>query len=158
MNMRKHLFIIFAVAALLLLVGCAANAAPMPAEPAPIAVIPEPSEYAIKIYTMNPEEVIIPDESVPMAAPDEAIPAPTAAEWIPESGTPLTKRQAEALALNRAGLSQSDVSFLYTEKDMDDGIEVFEVYFRSGDYEYEIEIAIETSEIISFEKENWRKD
>ena len=151
MNMRKHLFIIFAVAVLLLLVGCAANAAPIPTETAPpviAAVATEPPIY--QVFTVNPNGVIeIPDESVPLASPEMADPNAAAA---------LTKRQAEAIAIEYAGLTQQDVAFLYTELDKEDGIDVFEVSFRSGDYAYEFEIVVASGEILSFEKENWRKD
>lgn len=65
----------------------------------------------------------------------------------------MTKRQAEAMSIQHTGLTQDDVSFLFTKEDTEDGTSVFEVSFRSGNFAYEYEIAAETGEILSFEKE-----
>ena len=129
----------------LLLTGCAA------AESAPsLSVVAEPGEYDVKIYTMDPDGTIsIPEESVPLAS---------AAELSPTHEGPVTKRQAEALAIQHASLTQDDVSFLFSKEDVEDGIDVIEVSFRSGTYSYEFEIDASTAEISSYEKEDIRKD
>ena len=174
MKRRNRKLILTAAAVSLLLIGCShADEAPPPAttpppvliaatepvapptEPAaaeptaPVAVVPDAGEYDIKIYALDPEAtVVIPDESVPLAS----------AETLPPAGGPVTKRQAEAIAIQAAGLTQEHVSFLFTKEDVEDGIPVFEITFRSGFNEYEFEIAAETGEILSFEMEDFRND
>lgn len=169
---RRNRKLILTAAVSLLLIGCShADGTPPPAptapppviaavtepavmatEPAPTApveVVPDAGEYDIKIYALDPEAtVIIPDEPVPLAS----------AETLPPARGPVTKRQAEAIAIQASGLTQEHVSFLFTKEDRDDGVDLFEVSFRSGFYEYEFEIAAETGEILTFEKEDFRSD
>lgn len=146
---RRNLMLAL-LAAVFLLTGCAAAVAPPPTEtaptdPAPIAVVAEPGDYDVKIYTMDPNTVTdIPDESVPLSS---------SAVLSTEIEGPLTKRQAEAMAIQYAGLTHEDVLFLFSKEDMEDGIPVFEVSFRSGEYSYEFEIARDTAEILTYEKE-----
>ena len=162
MNLHIRTMILLAVA-VFMLTGCAvAPAVPVPAAvpvetvPQAIAVVPEartitgPEDHNVKIYTINPDALVdIPDESVPLA--------PAAEPSAPPEG-PITKRQAEAMAIQLAGLTHDDVSFLFTKEDEEDGIPVFEVSFRSGNFAYEIEIAKDTAEVLSFDKEDWRLD
>lgn len=149
--MKVHIRLIMLLAmAALLLAGCAAAPVQAPTETTPpMSVVAEPGEYDVKIYTIDPDAVDIPDASVPLA--------PSAEPTLTPEG-PLTKRQAEALAIQHAGLSQNDVSFLFSKEDTEDGIPVFEVSFRSGNFSYEFEIATESGEILTYEKEDIRKD
>ena len=154
MNAHFKSVLLLTVIAAFLLTGCATMSSQIPAnapapEQEPLSVVAEPSEYAVWIYTMDPDETVeITDAPVPLAP---AEPAPT-------GEGPVTKRQAEALAIAHAGLTQEDVSFLFSKEDIEDGIPVFEVSFRSGTYSYEFEIASETGEILSFEKDGVRGD
>ena len=58
---------------------------------------------------------------------------------------------AKQAALNHAGLSASDVTFLEAEYDYDGGRMVYEVEFRSAGQEYEYEVDALTGEIIKYE-------
>lgn len=58
---------------------------------------------------------------------------------------------AKQAALNHAGLSAADVTFLEAEYDYDDGRMVYEVDFRSAGQEYEYEVDALTGEIIKYE-------
>lgn len=100
------------------------------------------NEESARIYSIDPNAPTeeIPDETVPLA------PAPT-------DGS-LTKREAEAIALQYAGFDVNQISFLYTKYDPDGGIAQYEVNFREGDYEYEIMVHAETGEILEFDKDH----
>ena len=162
MKLHIRTMILLAIA-VFMLTGCAVvPAAPAPAavpaetEAKAIAVVPEartitgPEDYNVTIYNMDPNaNVDIPDESIPLA--------PAAEQTAPAEG-PVTKRQAEALAIQLAGLTHDDVRFLFAKEDFEDGIHVFEVSFRSANFSYEIEIAKDTAEVLSFDKEDWRMD
>ena len=163
MKLHIRTMILLAVA-VFMLTGCAVvpavpapAAVPVETEAKPIAVVPEartitgPEDYNVTIYNMDPNaNVDIPDESIPLAPAAEAPIAPAEG--------PVTKRQAEAMAIQLAGLTHDDVSFLFAKEDFEDGIQVYEVSFRSGNFAYEIEIAKDTAEVLSFDKEDWRMD
>lgn len=65
----------------------------------------------------------------------------------------ITADEAKAIALKHAGLSESKVTGLRAEYDVDDGVKEYDVDFRSGDYEYDYTIHAETGKIISYDKE-----
>ncbi len=61
---------------------------------------------------------------------------------------------AKSIALKKAGLSESDVTFKKAKLDRDDGLTVYEIEFYYNGTEYEFEIDAYTSEIISYDKDN----
>ncbi len=65
----------------------------------------------------------------------------------------ISAAEAQAIALQHAGLAEEDVSFLRTELDRDDGILRYEVDFRRDKTEYDYEINAETGEVLSFEQD-----
>ncbi len=68
--------------------------------------------------------------------------------------TKISADQAKEIALNNAGLTEDEVTFVRTEKDSDDGRVVYEVEFYSKDNkEYDYEIDAETGDIISFDED-----
>ena len=75
---------------------------------------------------------------------DPAAPAP--------AGT-LTKEEAEAIALEYAGLTADQVTRLWTEYEIDDRIPQYDIEFHAGDWEYEFEIHAETGAILSYDKD-----
>ena len=87
-------------------------------------------------------------------APDE-IPAPreVTAETAAPQAEKLTAAQAEEIALNHAGLTHSQVENLRSHYDRDDGVEEYDVEFRSGDYDYDYTVDAHTGAILSQEKE-----
>ena len=56
----------------------------------------------------------------------------------------IAEQQAKAIALEDAGLQENEVTFINCKKDIDDGIEIFEIEFRTADfmeYNYDINAA-----------------
>ena len=68
-------------------------------------------------------------------------------------GSLLTAKEAEDIALNRAGLTRQQVIRLRTEYDLEDGRHTYEVEFRQGFWEYSARIDAETGEILEWERE-----
>jgi len=81
--------------------------------------------------------------SVPVATPTE-----------PASIQPLTKEEAEKIALDYLGLTADQVTRLRTEYEIDDRIPQFDVQFYEGDWEYEFEISAEDGRILSYDKDH----
>ena len=78
-------------------------------------------------------------------------PSPTASQS--GSGT-ITEDQARQIALDHAGLSASQVTFLKSSLDYDDGSQVYDVEFYSSDYtEYDYEIDAATGDILSYDSD-----
>ena len=78
-------------------------------------------------------------------------PSPTASQS--GSGT-ITEAQARQIALDHAGLSASQVTFLKSSLDYDDGRQVYDVEFYSSDYtEYDYEIDAATGDILSYDSD-----
>lgn len=75
------------------------------------------------------------------------------------AGTTQTKakdigaEQAKKLALNHAGLKESQVYALKTETDWENGKKEYEVEFKEGRMEYSYEVDAETGKILKAEKE-----
>ena len=65
--------------------------------------------------------------------------------------TTITEDEAKSIALNHAGVSSSDASFVRAHLDWDDGRQVYEVEFYSGNNEYDYEINASTGEIVSYD-------
>lgn len=69
----------------------------------------------------------------------------------------IDEAQARSIALEHAGVAESDARFYRVERDNDDGRAVYEVEFYSGNTEYDYEISAETGEILSYDSdiEGW---
>ncbi|MCD7801998.1 MAG: PepSY domain-containing protein [Clostridiales bacterium] len=68
-----------------------------------------------------------------------------------QSGSVIGETAAKEAAFTHAGVSESSVSNLKVKLDTDDGIQVYEVEFRTSSAEYEYEINATTGDIISYE-------
>jgi len=66
---------------------------------------------------------------------------------------PITREQAQAIALEHAGLTSGQVTHLRTEYEVDDGVPRFEVQFRQDRWEYDYEINANTGEILSWDRD-----
>lgn len=71
-----------------------------------------------------------------------------------DPGQLITLEQAQQIALERAGVTQEDVTGLHTSLEIEDGRQAYEVEFRVGHWEYSFEIDGITGEVLSFEKED----
>ena len=67
--------------------------------------------------------------------------------------TAVSLEQAQQLALQKAGLSDSEVTWKKLEQDEDDGRIVYELEFISGRTEYDCEIDAATGNVLKFEQE-----
>jgi uncharacterized membrane protein YkoI len=65
----------------------------------------------------------------------------------------ITEDQAQAIALEHAGLTEADISHLQVRKDFDDGQQEYNVEFYVDRLEYEYEIDAVTGKILSFDKD-----
>lgn len=78
----------------------------------------------------------------------------TAAAPAPSDTAKLTKEQAQAIALEHAGFTADQVSYLRTEYEIDDGIPQYEVSFHQGRWEYDYEIDANTGDILSYDRDD----
>ena len=65
----------------------------------------------------------------------------------------LTEDQALAIALEHAGLTEEQVSYLNAHLDRDDGRWVYEIEFREGRNEYEYAVRASDGKIVDFDKD-----
>lgn len=65
----------------------------------------------------------------------------------------IDENKAKEIALNHAGVTESDTSFIWAKPDFDDGRQIYEVefYVTATNSEYDYEINAQTGEIISFD-------
>lgn len=95
-------------------------------------------------------------ESSASAAQTDDASAADAQQSTASSGG-IDEAQARSIALEHAGVAESDAKFYRVERDNDDGRAVYEVEFYSGNTEYDYEISAETGEILSYDSdiEGW---
>ena len=91
------------------------------------------------------------EEQVEQAV-QEAI-SPTVSPEITASSEGITEAEAQAIALEHAGLTEADISRLQVRKDFDDGRQEYDVEFHVDRLEYEYEIDAVTGKILSFDKD-----
>ena len=72
-------------------------------------------------------------------------------EKIPDTSKFIGEERAKQIALEQAGISSDGASFVRVELDRDDGIWKYEVEFRQGKTEYDLDIKADDGKIISFE-------
>ncbi len=70
-----------------------------------------------------------------------------------EVGVLIDEAKAKEIALNHAGVTEADTSFIWVKPDVDDSQQVYEVefYVAATNSEYDYEIHAQTGEIISFD-------
>ena len=83
---------------------------------------------------------------------DKVIPDTNATE---NANTPntivITENEAKAIALEHAGVAESDVVFLTLELDRDNGRQVYEVEFYNNNSEYDYDIDAATGKILGYD-------
>lgn len=67
--------------------------------------------------------------------------------------TLISKARAKEIALSHAGVSASNVTEFECKLDTDDGVKVYEVEFKAGNYEYDYEINASNGSIIDAERD-----
>ena len=68
-----------------------------------------------------------------------------------QSGTDIGAEKAKSIALENAGLTASQVSFVYAQPDWDDGRREYEVVFYANSREYDYTIDAATGAILSYD-------
>lgn len=68
-------------------------------------------------------------------------------------GNDIGEAKAKEIALENAGVSESDISRFQSSKERDDGRTTYEIQFDSGDTEYDYEIDAENGDILSYDTE-----
>ena len=71
-----------------------------------------------------------------------------------QGGKYIGAEKAKSIALNHSKRKASDVSFVKTELDQDDGRTVYDIEFYFGNKEYNYEIDATTGKILKYEKDN----
>lgn len=69
------------------------------------------------------------------------------------SSEEITSEQAEDIALKHAGLKRSEVTYIRSSLDYDDGYKLYEVEFYKDRFEYDYEIDAVSGKILSFDKD-----
>lgn len=69
-------------------------------------------------------------------------------------GSDIGEAKAKEIALQDAGVSESDISRFQSSKDRDDGRTLYEIQFASDNTEYEYEINAKDGEILNYSTEN----
>ena len=82
---------------------------------------------------------------------EEATKAPQEHQGTTTSST-VSLEKAKSIALQEAGVSKSDAKFIHAYKDTDDGIEYYDIEFKTSSYEYEYEIDL-NGRVLSRDKE-----
>ena len=131
-NYMKKLFSVLLVTALLLavLAGCQSTA-----------------DHATPKANVQ-QTIPGPQESMP---PTEQVPFP--AETTAPTVNYITQEKAKTIALQDAGLTESDVRDLEVELDKDDGVLHYNVDFEKDGYDYEYEIDAKSGKILKSQKE-----
>ncbi len=70
------------------------------------------------------------------------------------SSSMISAAKAKSIALERAGLSSSQVRFTKVELDYDDGVRIYELEFYSKNYEYEVEVSAYGGRVLSYDRES----
>ena len=71
-----------------------------------------------------------------------------------QGGKYIGAEKAKSIALNHSKKKASDVSFVKTELDQDDGRIVYDIEFYFGNKEYNYEIDATTGKILTYEEDN----
>lgn len=63
------------------------------------------------------------------------------------------EEKAKEMALSRAGISAQGVTFERVDLDLDDGVWRYEIEFRQGNTEYDVEVKADDGAILEYEKD-----
>lgn len=149
MKSRQFAALLMALLTVSLLAGCAAQAVEYKLEKAE-DTLEQKLDAAEAAVEKHIREAVVPETTVPREthAPEVPVPAGT------EAAAPLTPEEAEAIALDHAGLAAEQVQHLRAEFEIDDRIPQYDIDFREGPWEYEYEIHAETGAVLSFDRDD----
>lgn len=104
-------------------------------------------------YEIRVSDGAIVDKSVEALETAPSVSSSSGSSGSTDSGSYISVDEVKAIALNRAGLSASDVVFEKAKLDRDDGIMEYEIEFYQGNMEYECTINAVTGEILEYDAE-----
>lgn len=107
------------------------------------------------LSTANQSQQVIEQQAVTEEVVNQTEPE-TIAETVSQTSADeenIGEEKAKQIALEHAGLKESDVKHLFVELDFDDGILRYEVDFRQGKFKYDYDIDAKTGEILSYDKD-----
>lgn len=110
------------------------------------------TEYDIEFYVGNKEyDYEIDAYTGEIRSYDYDIESYTAQSAQSSNSSYITVDEAKTIALNKAGLSASEVTFTKAKLDYDDGQTVYEIEFHVGRVEHEFEINAVTGDIMEYD-------
>lgn len=142
--MKKLLFGISAIALVASLSGCNTSGN---------TNTPTTSTVSQEVESSVPSASEEPVTQAAATAAAETAPITTAAVSNNTGNTGITEDQARAAALTHAGFTEADVTWLSSHLDRDDGRQIYEVEFFSGNIEYDYDIDAQTGDIISYSQD-----
>ena len=110
-------------------------------------------EYEYIIKASNGKILEADRDAVKDSAPKDTKTKQPAKSETTSSGDGISLKEAKNIALKHAGISSSEATFVKAKKDYEDGIQVYEIEFYSGNTEYDYEIRVSNGEIISYDKD-----
>lgn len=70
------------------------------------------------------------------------------------SSARITADEAKDIALSHLGVTKEQVTHLFAEYEVDDGVPQYDVHFHKGGVEYNYEIDAETGKLLTFEQDD----
>lgn len=110
-------------------------------------------EYEYIIKASNGKILEADRDAVKDSAPKDTKTEQPAKSETTSSGDGISLKEAKNIALKHAGISSSEATFVKAKKDYEDGIQVYEIEFYSGNTEYDYELRVSNGEIISYDKD-----
>lgn len=110
-------------------------------------------EYEYIIKASNGKILEADRDAVKVSAPKDTKTEQPAKSETTSSGDGISLKEAKNIALKHAGISSSEATFVKAKKDYEDGIQVYEIEFYSGNTEYDYELRVSNGEIISYDKD-----
>ncbi len=126
-----------------------------------------PENFDSAPETTQPSEAVTAAPPATTAAPETPVEAleqvtTAAAETAPDgtviSASLISADEAKRIALEHAGLSESEVWDLEAERDVERGVQVYDVSFETEGYDYDYDINAVTGEIVRADKERDRNN
>lgn len=89
----------------------------------------------------------------PFEAAENAVEAAVDRTLTSDAGD-IGEEQAKALALAQAGLTENEVADLRANYELDDGVPQYDVSFRQGFWEYDVDIHAQTGAVLSYDMDD----
>lgn len=117
-----------------------------------------PYEYDVDIHAENGKvlkfEKEADDDYRPVTeTPEKPVESTAPVGTTASAVTYLSTAKIKALALEKAGVKENEITNYYAEFDFDDGVASYEVSFRTEKYEFDVDVHAVTGKVLDFDKE-----